>query len=89
MRNNSLAMLATVTGVGILAWWIGYFDPETCKDDLQQPGWTSCESIANTQNLALIGLIVVTVTVAAFLSLRNFTQKRKLAAEDTKRLTTR
>ena len=89
MRNNSLAMLATVTGVGILAWWIGYFDPETCKDDLQQPGWTSCESIANTQNLALICLIGITVAVAAFLSLRNLVQKRRLASRDPKRLTTR
>lgn len=89
MRNNSLAMLATVTGVGILAWWIGYFDPATCKEDIQQAGWTSCESIAQTQNLALVAFIAVTVSAAAFVVLRNRLKQRKTDGETTKRLTTR
>ena len=43
MRNNSLAMLATIVGIAILAWWIGFFYPTTCTPDVQQAGWTSCE----------------------------------------------
>jgi len=27
MRNNSLAMLATIVGIAILAWWIGFLTP--------------------------------------------------------------
>jgi len=46
MRNNSLAMLATIVGIAILAWWIGFFDPTTCTPDVQQAGWTSCQEIA-------------------------------------------
>lgn len=61
MRNNSLAMLATITSIGILAWWVGFFDPETCSPDVQVEGWTSCESIAQERNLALWLLIGVTL----------------------------
>lgn len=89
MRNNSLAMLATVTGVGILAWWIGYFDPETCKQDLQQDGWTSCESIAATQNLALMLFIAITVLSAAFVTIRNLLKKRRDNSGLLRRFTTR
>ena len=75
MRNNSLAMLATITGVGILAWWVGFFDPETCTPEAQQAGWTSCESIAQERTLALWVLIITTlVAVTITLKRRN---KRK------------
>lgn len=63
MRNNSLAMLATVAGVGILAWAIGFFDPETCVPGIQQPGWTSCEAIAAERQVALYVLIAIVVGV--------------------------
>lgn len=67
MRNNSLAMLATVAGVGVLAWGIGFFDPATCPENTQTPGWTSCESIAAQQSVALgifvsVFLLAVTIT---------------------------
>ena len=65
MRNNSLAMLATITGIGILAWWVGFFDPETCVDEIQTPGWTSCEAIAQERNLALFILIAITIAAIA------------------------
>ena len=58
MRNNSLAMLATITGIGILAWWIGFFDPTTCTPNAQQDGWTSCENIARERNIALAVLVL-------------------------------
>lgn len=89
MRNNSLAMLATVTGVGILAWWIGYFDPATCKKDIQQQGWTSCESIAQTQNVALIAFIGITVSAAAFITLRNMVKRKAETQDSNRRFTTR
>lgn len=63
MRNNSLAMLATVAAVGILAWAIGFFDPETCVPGIQQDGWTSCEAIAAERQLALYALIAVVAGV--------------------------
>lgn len=82
-------MLATVTGVGILAWWIGYFDPETCKDDLQQAGWTSCESIAQTQNLALLFFVGTTLGAALFITIRNVIRRRREGESRPKRLTAR
>ena len=71
MRNNSLAMLATITGIGILAWGIGFFDPETCTPDVQLDGWTSCETIAHERNLALGLFVLVTISIAIFLGVRN------------------
>lgn len=66
MRNNSLAMIGTVAVVAVLGWWIGFFDPETCSPDAQMSGWTSCQSIAEQRNLALIALLaVLVVTLSA------------------------
>ena len=70
MRNNSLAMLATITGIAILAWGIGFFDPETCTPDVQVDGWTSCESIAAERNLALGVFVAITIGIAIFLAMR-------------------
>jgi hypothetical protein len=73
VKNNSLAMLATVAGVGVLAWWVGFFDPETCSPDVQQPGWTSCEEIANQQAVAfwvLLGALFFGVIVTSIASRR-------------------
>ncbi len=50
VKNNSMAMLATVSLVGILASFIGFFDPETCIEN-QAEGCVSCESIAEQRNL--------------------------------------
>jgi len=69
MRNNSLAMLATITGIGILAWWVGFFDPETCSPDAQVEGWTSCEAIAQERNIALwllVGITLFAITVTTY-----------------------
>lgn len=61
MRNNSLAMLGTIAAVGVLAWWIGFFDPTTCTPGNEQTGWTSCEAIAQERTIALWLLIAVVV----------------------------
>jgi len=50
IQNNSLAMVATVALVGVLASFIGLFDPSTCAD-VQAEGWTSCESIARDREI--------------------------------------
>ena len=74
MRNNSLAMLATITGIGILAWAVGFFDPETCVPDAQLAGWTSCETIAQERNIALwvlIGITVVAISVTSISAYRS------------------
>ena len=54
-------MLATIAGIGILAWWIGFFDPTTCTPGVQVDGWTSCEQIAQERTIALVVLIAVVV----------------------------
>ncbi len=58
-------MLGTIAAIGILAWWIGFFDPTTCTPSNQQQGWTSCEAIANERKIALWLLIGITVVACA------------------------
>ena len=77
MRNNSLAMLATITGIGILAWWVGFFDPETCVPDKQVAGWTSCESIAQERNIALWLLIGITISAVAVTSWSSYKKRKR------------
>ena len=77
MRNNSLAMLATIAGIGILAWFIGFFDPETCVESAQQAGWTSCESIARDRGVALWVLVGVTIAAAGYTLLRSRKRRSK------------
>jgi hypothetical protein len=65
LQNNSMAMVATVSLVGLFASVIGLFDPNTCID-VQTEGWTSCENIAREReigswilfSLSLIGFTV-------------------------------
>ncbi len=71
MRNNSLAMLATIVAIAILAWWIGFFDPTTCSPDVQQAGWTSCEEIARDRNIALVVLFSCVGFVVSFVAVRS------------------
>jgi hypothetical protein len=77
MRNNSLAMLATITSIGILAWWVGFFDPETCSPDVQVEGWTSCESIAQERNIALWLLAGVTVFAIVVTSYSAYKKRKR------------
>lgn len=68
-------MLATVAGVGILAWGIGFFDPTTCTPGIQQDGWTSCETIAQERTVALWILILTVVFAITVIFIRS--RKRK------------
>ena len=77
MRNNSLAMLATITSIGILAWWVGFFDPETCSPDAQVEGWTSCESIAQERNIALALLIGITIFAIAVTTYSAYKKRKR------------
>ncbi|HEY7854130.1 MAG TPA: hypothetical protein VIB80_03325 [Aquiluna sp.] len=77
MRNNSLAMLATITSIGILAWWVGFFDPETCSPDAQVEGWTSCESIAQERNIALVLLIGITIFAIAVTTYSAYKKRKR------------
>lgn len=45
MKNNSLAMLATIAAVGALATLIGYVDPQVCAVTATED-WMKCEHIA-------------------------------------------
>lgn len=60
IQNNSMAMIATVALVGILASIIGFFDPNTCTV-AQNSDWTSCQSIANDRKIGSVFLLALTL----------------------------
>lgn len=57
IKNNSWAMIATVCAAAAVASVIGFLNPSNCVEAVQQPGWTSCEAIANEQRFMFIGLL--------------------------------
>ena len=66
IKNNSMAMVATVALVGVFASIIGLFDPSPGVD-VQTEGWTSCESIARDRQIGswiLLGLSALGFTVS-------------------------
>lgn len=66
VQNNSMAMLATVSLVGVLASILGFFDPATCVD-VQAEGWTSCAAIAEQRKLGawiLLGVSAIGFSVS-------------------------
>ncbi|MFM7014533.1 MAG: hypothetical protein ACKOXT_06085 [Actinomycetota bacterium] len=63
MKNNSLAMLATVALAGLVALLLGYFDVGSCVvPDVE--GIASCQDIANQRTWA--GWILFTVALVGF-----------------------
>lgn len=48
--NNSMAMLATVSLVGIFASTLGFFNSDLCTVE-QLDGWTSCAAIEQQRQL--------------------------------------
>ncbi len=58
IKNNSMAMIATVALVGMLASAIGFFSPDFCTVP-QSDDWTSCEAIAQQRNIGSIVLFAV------------------------------
>lgn len=58
IKNNSMAMIATVALVGMLASAIGFFSPDFCTVP-QSDDWTSCEAIAQQRNIGSIVLFAI------------------------------
>lgn len=57
VKNNSWAMIATVSIVAALASLIGLLNPNNCVESAQTAGWTSCEAIVAEQRWLFIGLL--------------------------------
>jgi hypothetical protein len=60
VSNNSMAMVATVSLVGVLASSIGFFSPDTCTVD-QLEGWTSCAAIHEQRILGSWGFLLLSI----------------------------
>ena len=58
IKNNSLAMVATVALVGMLASIIGFFSPDYCTVP-QQDNWTSCQAIAQQRAIGFLVLFAI------------------------------
>ena len=57
VKNNSMAMIATVAMVGMLASAIGFFSPDYCTVE-QSDDWTSCAAIAQQRDIGTIVLFL-------------------------------
>ena len=74
MKNNSLAMIATIAAVGALASLTGYIDPAFCGKP-QENSWMSCQDVANQTLTAFwVCFAVASASLAGYLF-----QLRKLA----------
>lgn len=60
VSNNSMAMLATISLVAVLASAIGFFSPDTCTVE-QIDGWTSCAAIAQQRHLGAWGFLALSI----------------------------
>lgn len=58
IKNNSMAMVATVALVGMLASAIGFFSPDYCTVP-QQDDWTSCTAIAQQRSIGFLVLFSI------------------------------
>ena len=76
MKNNTIAMIATISLVGAIATLIGYIDPATCTVDDPQSFWT-CEEAAMQNSIlfwtftAIGGGFLATALVRRLLAKRN------------------
>jgi hypothetical protein len=61
IKNNSWAMIATVSIVAALASVIGLLNPSNCVASAQTEGWTSCEAIAAQQGYLFWALLALSV----------------------------
>ncbi len=75
VQNNSMAMLATISLVALLASFIGFFDPTTCID-VQTEGWTSCQAIAEQRQVGSWVMLSVAVIGFAVSSVRTKKTRR-------------
>jgi hypothetical protein len=60
VSNNSMAMLATVSVVGVFASTLGFFNADLCTVE-QLEGWTSCAAIEQQRHFGSIGFLVLSI----------------------------
>lgn len=60
VSNNSMAMLATVSLVGVFASTLGFFSADLCTVE-QVEGWTSCAAIEQQRHLGSIAFLVLSI----------------------------
>ncbi len=60
VSNNSMAMLATVSLVGIFASTLGFFNSDLCTVK-QLDDWTSCAAIEQTRQLGSWAFLLLSV----------------------------
>jgi hypothetical protein len=72
VKNNSMAMIATVALVGMLASAIGFFSPDYCTVK-QNDDWTSCDAIAQQRGIGF-GVLFALCLIGFAVSL---TKRRK------------
>ena len=77
IKNNSWAMIATVSIVAALASVIGLLNPTNCIDSAQLEGWTSCAAIADQQRYLFWGLLAVSAFGFAISLVRRAAKKRR------------
>ena len=58
--NNAMAMLATVSVVGVFASTLGFFNADLCTVE-QLEGWTSCTAIEQQRHLGSIGFLALSI----------------------------
>lgn len=60
VSNNSMAMLATVSLVGLFASALGFFNEDLCTVE-QVEGWTSCAAIHDQRVLGSWGFLLLSI----------------------------
>ena len=60
VSNNSMAMLATVSVVGVFASTLGFFNADLCTVE-QLEGWTSCAAIEQQRQLGSIAFLALSI----------------------------
>ena len=79
MKNNTLAMLATIALVAAFASMIGYIDPATCTVE-NKDAFLTCEEAANQHIYAFWGFAGFSAVVLLSDLVRRVIKKRRKSA---------
>lgn len=60
ISNNSMAMLATVSVVGVAASTLGFFNADLCTVE-QLEGWTSCAAIEQQRHIGALAFLALSI----------------------------
>lgn len=77
MKNNTIAMIATISLVGALASLIGYIDPATCTVEDPQ-AFLTCEEAAMQNSIAFWSFTAIGGSFLLTALIRRILSKRKL-----------